>query len=144
MSGIFRNLIPGSNIWEVDLRYSDEWNHSLRIWENGAMKKRRWRTAILVESTSKEHPEEFKRKWDLFFRAINDSGNYAFVEGSTGVLRHDPDVYRAEVVFYAEDDRAANEQATKLAGAAATAAGMPQDWSRVVTVYEWPEGFPLR
>lgn len=105
---------------------------------------RRWRTAILVETQSKQHPDEFKRKWDLFFGAIEDSGNYALVEGSTGVLRHDPDVYRAEVVFYADNDLAANSQATKLTEAAATAAGMPQDWPRVVTVYEWPEGLPLR
>jgi hypothetical protein len=105
---------------------------------------RRWRTAILVESQSKQHPDEFKRKWDLFFQAIEDSGNYAFVEGSTGVLRHDPDVYRAEVVFHAEDDNAANLEATKLTEAAASSAGMTQDWPRVVTVYEWPEGFPLQ
>lgn len=106
--------------------------------------KTRWRTAILVESASKEHPDEFKRKWDLFFRAIADSGNHAFVEGSTGVLRHDPDVYRAEVVFYADDQRGANEEAARLAAAATTAAEVPQDWSRVITVYEWPEGLPLR
>lgn len=108
------------------------------------MKPRRWRTVILIESDRKEHPDEFKRKWDLFFKAIQESGNHAIVEGSTGALLTSPDVYRAEVVFHADDDAAAGREAAKLAEEAAGAAGMPSTWIRVPAFYEWPEGFPLR
>lgn len=108
------------------------------------MVNRRWRAAILVESSSKEHPDEFKRKWDLFFDAIHESGNYALVKGSTGPLRQSPDVYRAEIVFYAENARLAGQEAECLIERTTAAAGMPQDSTRVMTVYEWPEGLPLR
>lgn len=106
--------------------------------------ERRWRAAILIEGSPKQHPNEFKRKWDLFFQAIQESRNHAIVEGSTGTLRTSPDVYRAEIVFHATDDTAANQEATRLIETAAAAAEMPHEWSRVMTVYEWPEGLPLR
>jgi hypothetical protein len=66
------------------------------------------------------------------------------VEGSTGSLRTSPDIYRAEIVFYAADDLSASYEAARLMDAATSAADMSAEWSRVLTVYEWPEGLPLR
>ena len=114
------------------------------------MAENRWRAVVVIEGSPETSPNDFGKMWHAFRNEIDKGVDVALIEGSTGKLRSDPDVYRAEFIFRADSAEDAHKKATKAVRSAAQASSLPDDYPMVApsyivapSVYEWPEGLPL-